>query len=98
MPIKARADQLALAFNVSAPKCAPAECPLTITDAEGMTVPQPPQGAVDGMARLVPNRDVASLVVCSYPVLDMMTGSLPESRIRLRRSSKRGSPHIGRRR
>jgi hypothetical protein len=41
-----------------------------------MTVPQPPQGTVDGMARLLPSRDVASLVVCSYPVLDMMTGSL----------------------
>ena len=52
------------------------ECPPTITDPQGMTVPQPPQGAVDGMARLLPNRDVASLVVCSYPVLDMMTGSL----------------------
>jgi len=52
------------------------ECPGTITDQGGMTVPQPPQGAVDGMARLLPEREPTSLVVCSYPVLDVMTGSL----------------------
>lgn len=52
------------------------ECPATITDQQGMTVPEPPQGAVDGMARLLPDREPVSLVVCSYPVLDIMTGSL----------------------
>lgn len=51
------------------------ECPATITDREGMTVPERPQG-VDGNARLLPDREPDSLVVCSYPVLDMMNGSL----------------------
>ena len=51
------------------------ECPATITDQQGMTVPEKPQG-VDGNARLLPDREPESLVVCSYPVLDMMTGSL----------------------
>ena len=51
------------------------ECPATITDQEGMTVPQQPQG-VDGNARLLPDRQPESLVVCSYPVLDMVNGSL----------------------
>ena len=41
----------------------------------GMTVPQQPQG-VDGNARLLPDRQPESLVVCSYPVLDMVNGSL----------------------
>ena len=47
------------------------ECPATITDQQGMTVPEKPQG-VDGNARLLPGRQPESLVVCSYPVLDMM--------------------------
>lgn len=51
------------------------ECPTSVKDAEGMAVPQKPQG-VDGQARLLPEREPTSLVVCSYPVLDMMTGSL----------------------
>ena len=51
------------------------ECPSTITDQQGMTVPEKPQG-VDGNARLLPDRQPESIVVCSYPVLDMMTGSL----------------------
>ncbi|HKX66377.1 MAG TPA: hypothetical protein VJN29_04050, partial [Intrasporangium sp.] len=51
------------------------DCPATITDQEGMTVPEKPQG-VDGNARLLPDREPESLVVCSYPVLDMLNGSL----------------------
>jgi hypothetical protein len=51
------------------------ECPAAITDQEGMTVPEQPQG-VDGNARLLPDRQPQSLVVCSYPVLDIMHGSL----------------------
>ena len=51
------------------------ECPATITDQEGMTVPEKPQG-VDGNARLLPDREPESLVLCSYPVLDMVNGSL----------------------
>ena len=51
------------------------ECPATITDQEGMTVPEKPQG-IDGNARLLPDREPESLVVCSYPVLDMVSGSL----------------------
>ena len=56
------------------------ECPATITDQEGMTVPQQPQG-VDGNARLLPDRQPESLVVCAYPVLVMVRrlahGALP---------------------
>jgi hypothetical protein len=51
------------------------ECPATITDQQGMTVPEKPQG-VDGNARLLPDRQPESVVVCSYPVLDMVHGSL----------------------
>ncbi|HKX69023.1 MAG TPA: hypothetical protein VJN29_17545 [Intrasporangium sp.] len=51
------------------------ECPATISDHQGMTVPEPPQG-VDGNARLLPDRQPESLVVCSYPVLDLEHGSL----------------------
>jgi hypothetical protein len=51
------------------------DCPASIADAEGMTVPAMPQG-VDGAARLLPDREPSSLVVCSYPVLDLRSGSL----------------------
>lgn len=47
------------------------ECPATISDRQGMTVPQPPQG-VDGNARLLPDRVPESLVVCRYPVMKIM--------------------------
>ena len=50
-------------------------CPATVTDGEGMTVPEKPQG-LDGNARLLPNRVPESLVDCSYPVLDLTTGGL----------------------
>lgn len=45
-------------------------CPASISDREGMTVPQRPQG-VDGSARLLPDRAPTSMVVCGYPVLDI---------------------------
>lgn len=51
------------------------ECPANLADDRGRTVPEKPQG-VDGNARLVPDREPESLVVCRYPVLDLMTGSL----------------------
>ena len=47
------------------------ECPTSLRDSEGTTVPAKPQG-VDGAARLVPDRDPVSLVVCAYPVMDVM--------------------------
>ncbi|MDV3221078.1 hypothetical protein [Intrasporangium sp.] len=51
------------------------ECPATLADERGTTVPEKPQG-VDGNARLLPDREPETLVVCRYPVLDVMTGSL----------------------
>lgn len=45
------------------------ECPAAIDDPQGMSVPVLPEG-LDGNARLVPDREPTSLVVCSYPVLD----------------------------
>lgn len=51
------------------------ECPATIADDRGTTVPEMPQG-VDGNARLLPDRRPDSLVVCRYPVLDIETGGL----------------------
>ena len=47
------------------------ECPASIPSAEGMTVPEKPQGAVDGNARLLPERAAESMVVCAYPVMDI---------------------------
>jgi hypothetical protein len=47
------------------------ECPASLASAEGMTVPEKPQG-VDGAARLLPDRRPESLVVCGYPVMDVM--------------------------
>jgi hypothetical protein len=43
-------------------------------------VPQKPQG-VDGAARLLPDRDPASLVVCGYPVVDIMKPISPPFRL-----------------
>ena len=50
-------------------------CPASIVDAEGLTVPAKPEG-VDGADRLLPDREPSALVVCSYPVLDIRSGSL----------------------
>lgn len=47
------------------------DCPASLASAEGMTVPEKPQG-VDGSARLLPDRKSQSLVVCGYPVMDVM--------------------------
>ena len=47
------------------------ECPASLADSLGTTVPQKPQG-IDGSARLLPERPPVSLVVCSYPVMDVM--------------------------
>lgn len=47
------------------------ECPASLGDASGVTVPAPPEG-LDGNARLLPDRAPTSLVVCSYLVLDAM--------------------------
>ncbi|TQN46795.1 hypothetical protein FHX52_3524 [Humibacillus xanthopallidus] len=44
------------------------ECPAALESPDGLTVPQKPQG-VDGAARLLPERDPASLVVCAYPTM-----------------------------
>ena len=44
------------------------ECPAALDSAEGMTVPEKPQG-LDGAARLLPERDPSSLVVCAYPTM-----------------------------
>ncbi len=47
------------------------DCPASITSPEGMTVPEKPQGNVEGNARLLPDRAATSMVVCAYPVMDM---------------------------
>jgi hypothetical protein len=46
------------------------ECPSSLEDAAGTTVPQKPQGT-DGSARLLPQRVPVSLVLCGYPVMDI---------------------------
>jgi hypothetical protein len=51
------------------------DCPASLADDSGTTVPEEPQG-VDGNARLLPDREPESLVVCRYPVLDIMSGAL----------------------
>src|SRR4051794_4833598 len=51
------------------------ECPAALDSADGLIVPEKPQG-VDGAARLLPGRDPASLVVCSYPTM-RLTASTP---------------------
>ena len=45
-------------------------CPATLGSNAGLSVPQKPQG-VDGAARLLPDRQPSSLVVCGYPVTDV---------------------------
>lgn len=45
------------------------DCPPSLGDPEGLTVPALPEG-LDGNARLLPDREPTSLVVCSYLVLD----------------------------
>lgn len=50
------------------------ECPASIRDGRGTTVPEKPQG-VDGGARLLPDREPLSLVDCAYPVLDVRATS-----------------------
>lgn len=50
------------------------QCPASLKQAEGMTVPEKPQG-VDGAARLLPQRPPVSLVVCAYPVMDIMAAT-----------------------
>jgi hypothetical protein len=54
------------------------ECPPAIDDPQGLSVPVLPEG-LDGNARLLPDREPTSLVVCSYPVLDAF-GSTPLAR------------------
>jgi len=51
------------------------ECPAALDSADGLTVPEKPQG-VDGAARLLPARDPTSLVVCAYPTM-RLTASTP---------------------
>jgi hypothetical protein len=50
------------------------ECPAALDSAEGMTVPTKPQG-LDGAARLLPERDPSSLVVCAYPTMRLMAAT-----------------------
>lgn len=50
------------------------ECPAAIDDPRGMTVPALPEG-LDGNARLLPDREPSSLVVCSYAVLDISSAT-----------------------
>lgn len=61
------------------------DCPASITDREGMVVPQQPQG-VDAGQRLLPDRRPVSLVDCAYPVLDIgaTTETGPPYRLRTR--------------
>ncbi len=49
-------------------------CPEAIDDNRGLSVPALAEG-VDGNARLLPATPPESLVVCSYPVLDIMSTS-----------------------
>lgn len=51
------------------------ECPATISDQRGLTVPASPEG-LDGNARLLPEREPSTVVTCRYPVLDDQAGSL----------------------
>lgn len=46
------------------------QCPASITDRAGRSVPARPQG-LDGGARLLPDRAPLALVDCAYPVLDI---------------------------
>ena len=57
-------------------------CPRSLASADGLTVPQKPQG-LDGNARLLPERDPASLVVCAYPTMSVMSSTPPTAPYRL---------------
>ena len=64
-------------------------CPASIDSAdltEPVAVPQKPQG-VDGTARLLPDRDPTSLVVCAYPVADIMATTPLSAPFRLAKRS-----------
>lgn len=50
-------------------------CPAALESVEGMTVPEKPQG-LDGAARLLPERDPSTLVVCAYPTM-RLTAATP---------------------
>ncbi len=50
-------------------------CPPALADGQGLTVPEAPQG-LDGNARLLPEDEPSSLVVCSYPVM-VVTATAP---------------------
>ncbi|WP_020143095.1 hypothetical protein [Terracoccus sp. 273MFTsu3.1] len=59
------------------------QCPESVAAAavdKPVPVPQKPQG-VDGAARLLPDRDPTSLVVCAYPVVDIMKPIQPPFRL-----------------
>jgi len=65
------------------------QCPASIGSADltdPAPVPQKPQG-VDGAARLLPDRDPTTLVVCSYPVADVMAAKPLSAPFRLARRS-----------
>ncbi len=57
-------------------------CPRSLASADGLTVPQKPQG-LDGNARLLPERDPASLVVCAYPTMTVTSSAPPTAPYRL---------------
>ncbi len=57
-------------------------CPRSLASADGLTVPQKPQG-LDGNARLLPERDPASLVVCAYPTMSVTSATPPTAPYRL---------------
>jgi hypothetical protein len=67
------------------------QCPASISDVDGMTVPSLPEG-LDGNARLLPDRRPVSLVVCRYPVLDVEAGPLPVPYALAGRTLLTGSP------
>jgi hypothetical protein len=50
------------------------ECPASVQDGRGTTVPEKPQG-VDGAARLLPDRAPLSLVDCAYRVVEIQAAS-----------------------
>ena len=61
-------------------------CPKSLASADGLAVPQKPQG-LDGNARLLPERDPASLVVCAYPTMSVTSATPPTAPYRLTQRS-----------
>jgi hypothetical protein len=57
-------------------------CPTRLASADGLTVPEKPQG-LDGNARLLPERDPTSLVVCAYPTMSVTAATPPTAPYRL---------------